>query len=197
MHKKIRQIKEKNKLQLHYLNSISDIEIKKQIWELICETDNEFVPPLSYRISTTEKNFTSRAAKKNKPLDYFENLRKQNFIIGTNKIKNLYGFMSFINGFENENIKNFCPCNYISTICVFNKFRGLGLANQLYDFIENSIPRQKILKYITTRTWSKNEIHIRLLYKRKYFLAKKISNARGQGIDTLYFAKKITNGVNI
>ena len=162
------------------LQNLADSKYSEQVWELICETDNEFVPPLSYRESTTQ-NTLDKASVNKLPVQYFEQLKKQSIILALDR-DCVIGFMSFRKGFEE--IKE-CDI-YVSTIVVSPLSRGKRITEKMYNELFKNYTGMTV-----TRTWSENHAHIHILEKLGFKLIKKIKNHRGNGIDTVYFAKEV------
>lgn len=163
------------------------------IWEILCQCDHEFIPSLSSRNSSAQTNFSFDLAtnQNDKPYLYFEELKKQHFILA--KIKDqVIGFMTFKTNYNCEALEEFGTSNYITTVCVRKEYRRQGALKQLYDCMENDLPKSLSCNRISTRTWSQNSSHISLLYKRGYALLRTLKNDRGVGIDTLYFGKLIS-----
>ena len=80
-------------MRTEYVGKITDEKEKQQIWELLCECDQEFWPPLSARNSSVQKDLRSGAPAEEqvgdtaqKPTVYFdemigqENLTKNSFL---------------------------------------------------------------------------------------------------------------------
>lgn len=161
-------------------------EQKKQIFDLLCEADQEFVPPLSYRRDTTQKNLNSALEQEELPYAYYEKVILQSNILAVEE-GNVVGFMSF----EEESIQKIKQTTYhtiyLSTLIVQKESRRKGLANLLYKELLGRFPG----KNITTRTWSTNAAHINLLGKLGFRVLVRIENDRGRGIDTIYFGRII------
>lgn len=178
---------------IQYSNSLAQGKYKQAVWRLLTETDKEFIPPLSFREGTTQQNLGGKAP--DIPISlfpYFTEIQNQHFIFAINNEDEILGFMSFKHPYINHNIEEYCPCNYISTLCVSKKFRGNGIAGLMYRYIEENLPRSITSGYIATRTWTGNISHIHLLEKRGYALVKQLTNDRGKGIHTVYFVKKVS-----
>ena len=147
---------------------------KKELWDILCLSNNEFVPPLSSRNSTTQQDFTQDITK-DKPTVYFEELLEQKWLVA--KIDNhIVGFLSFIE--EDYGA-------YISTVIIRKEYRNQDVCRILYHEL-GLIMHGKKLK---TRTWSTNDVHIHILQSIGFNMVKKIDNDRGMGINTLYFEK--------
>jgi len=171
---------------IDYIENICTEDIYEQLKELLFRVDDEFVPSLSSREGTTQKYLHS-GNKKNEIKSYYQEMRIQHNIVCTSNNK-LLGFISFISNHEIDILENYTPCNYLSTIAVDPNYRGRKIASKLYQFF---IDKSTIIfkaNYLVTRTWSTNKEHINLLHKLGFKLAKIVPNARGEGIDTIYFS---------
>ena len=167
---------------------------QSEIWNILCEIDHEFIPPLSYRDSTTS-TFDSEVEitdEDPKPQAYFLQLLKQETIV-SKKTSNgqIAGFMSFIPNYIIETNKGKINCCYISTLGVTKGERGNGITVQFYKFIEDFAQKNNWGEFIATRTWSTNKTHINILKDRSYKLVIEKKDNRGPGIHTVYYAKKI------
>ena len=176
--------------QENYINDILDI---------LTECDKEFIPSLSSRSSTEQTDFITIENKNinNKPLKYLNKVVEQNNILVIDN-GTIIAFMSFIHNYKSEffNNDNFQDINnYISTICVRKNFRNQGIAEILYEYIENNLPKDIKSQYVSTRTWSTNIPHISLLKKRNYEITHISKDDRalpnGDKIDTFYFGKRL------
>lgn len=158
---------------------------KKRIWDILVQADDEFVPPLSERETTMQKNFNTTKSKDVKgPKEYFDALMNQSFLLAE-KEEEVVAFMSYIPnhrlviGKRKENV-----VNYVSTIIVDKAHRSQGLTQLLY---------QKLFEtesgHIATRTWSTNTAHLYILDKLGFKNVYTIKNDRGNGIDTVYYVK--------
>lgn len=158
---------------------------KDELYKMLEDGDRDFVPPLSQRSSTTQQSFG--VGNKNGISAYFNMMLKQN-IIGMFENGELLGFLSFIENYKSDFIDDNYENNiYLSTLILSEKTRGKGVTYKLYDYIFNTLYPQKS---IFTRTWSTNYAHIKILGKFDFQTIKTIKNDRGNGIDTVYFAKK-------
>lgn len=165
-----------------------DKDESKAVWKILCACNNDFIPPLSSRFSTSDILF-EEDNNAELPKQYFESIIDQNFILVKDTDNKVIGFLSFINGYSNQYLLKFSPSNYISTICIDPNYRGLGIGTELYNFMEQNLPLELTSNFITIRTWSTNFTQLKMLEKRKYRLVKEIKNHRGEGISSLYFIK--------
>jgi len=188
--------KDKDSVKFELLKEEEKKQVKRELWNILCEINDEFVPPLSYRNSTTYQfdPTEKRPRKTDKPKAYFDTLLEQEIIVCKKKSNNqVIGFMSFIPNYslpvKNKNI----VCHYISTVGVTKGKRGNGITNQFYKEIEKLVKSNATNNFIATRTWSMNKTHIKILTDLKYKQISIIENGRGAGIDTVYYAKQVIN----
>lgn len=157
-------------------------EQKKGIWELVKEADDEFVPALSSRGSTTQKKMTGTTENK-EPVDYFKSLLSQRFILTIEENK-VVGFLSYIPDYNLDNHITLL-CDYISTIIVQKEHRRNGYTTQMYKALMD----HRKGRTIATRTWSLNSEHISLLNRLGFNEVLRLKDDRGEGIDTVYYSK--------
>lgn len=151
------------------------------ILEILTAADNEFVPPLSSRRSTTQSDLTGDKKDGDGIFRYFEEMKKQRLMVALDDGKTL-AFMSFKENLENEVIKD-TPNVYLSTLIVSPEGRGAGLTQKMYEKLFTLYPEA----FVFTRTWSTNAAHIKILSRLKFEVLKTLENDRGEGIDTVYF----------
>jgi ribosomal protein S18 acetylase RimI-like enzyme len=122
----------------------------------------------------------------------------QENIVAVNAANEIVAFMSFKNHYpHSENFPGVAEkcdvISYISTICVLCEYRRFGIARRFYELVETKLPQN--INCVSTRTWSTNNSHIRLLEKRGYALTRTIFNDRvtdtGEKLDTVYFCKRV------
>lgn len=155
------------------------------ILDMLIDADDEFVPPLSSRSSTTQADLSSTKKLNDGVINYFEGLKKQRFLVSTENGK-LIAFVSFKENFVNEKIDdNELPNIYISTLLVSPDSRGKGFTRKMYEILFNEYENANVF----TRTWSTNLAHIKILSKFNFEIMCVLKNDRGNGIDTVYFKK--------
>ncbi len=153
-------------------------EYEEAAWLLTKAADEDFVPPLSTRMSTTQKNLNPGASEDVEgPVEYFAELKKQHNLLAVEDNR-LLGFMSFRPDHE-------LGC-YVSTVIVDASIRNQGIAKQLYEKLIATAVRP-----IATRTWSQNHAHIHILEELGFINFDTIPNDRGVGIDTVYFKRDL------
>ena len=177
-------------MELRYIGNSIEENMKDDLWEIVCAVDHDFVPALSSRESSYQKGFNMEEKSGVLPYEYFDALLKQDFILAYEDEK-IVGFLSFRNHYSCEDLSPIEDSLYISTICILPEKRGLGISSALYSFTEDSVSKDLGYSYITTRTWSTNGAQMHALPKRGYEKVKVIESDRGEGIDTVYFARKV------
>lgn len=159
------------------------------LFEMMVKSDNDFIPPLSKRSSTTQMNLkeNSTSGGNGSIRSYLDEMMEQKILLCIEDGE-LLGFVSFKENYTcdvigNENLPNI----YLSTLILDEKARGKGLTKKMYAHLfEEIYPDRSIF----TRTWSTNVAHIKILGGFDFEIIKRIDNDRGEGIDTVYFAKK-------
>ena len=157
-----------------------------EIYNMLIEGDDEFVPPLSKRSSTTQKGFKDIQKNQDGIRLYFDEMKKQRFMIAEDE-GNIIAFVSFRENYINGEItRSDTPNIYLSTLIVKPEGRGKGITNQMYAILFKQYENINIF----TRTWSTNIAHIKILSKFNFDTLCVIEDDRGKGIDTVYFVKR-------
>ena len=159
-----------------------------EILAMLYASNQDFVPPLSARSSTTQADLSAAISGKDGVLLYFNEMKKQRILVATEYDK-LLGFVSYKENYTNTHIaEDFRPNIYISTLIVKPDARGRHLTQGMYE----SLFEAYASSYVFTRTWSTNAAHIRILSKFDFKTFYTLKNDRGPGIDTVYFIKEPT-----
>ena len=168
--------------------------LRIQVYRLLEECGDEFVPPLSQRVSTRQSDLVSPSSQASEGVkSYFEEMVQQRFLLARSSGDGqLLAFLSYIPSYQ-------LPCcildkmsSYVSTICTTHTARGMGIARALYMALE-SFSESDV---ISLRTWSTNTAQMHLLGSLGYREIHKIPNDRGHGIDTLYYMKEVDCNVS-
>lgn len=160
-------------------------EYGAEIYRLLDETEDEFVPPLSSRDGTTQTDGLDE--ERNDALDeYYEQCLEQSFILAHDGDE-VYGFLSFRTGYDIDALDTYTPSAYVSTIIVDPDARREGHARAMYHELLTNVPAEVREPYVTTRTWSSNESHLALLDELGFELLTRLEDDRGDGIDTVYY----------
>ena len=161
-------------------------EYRSDILEMMREADRDFVPPLSARTSSVQKDLSSAVSCENGIELYYEEMNRQE-ILGAFEGDLLLGFVSFRKNYSNDVIgEDTFPNVYMSTLILKSLAKGKGLTVKLYDHLFHVLyPECSVY----TRTWSTNAPHARILDKFSFEEIKRLVDDRGPGIDTVYFRK--------
>ena len=158
----------------------------KEIVDLLTESDNDFVPPLSKRSSPLDKSFGASNGE-NGILSYFEEMKRQE-ILAVFEGKEMLGFVSYRHDFTSDIItKEELPNIYVSTLVLKKSARGRGLTKIIYSHMFSELYADR---RIFTRTWSTNLAHTKILSGFGFSEIFRKENDRGIGIDTVYYCKK-------
>jgi ribosomal protein S18 acetylase RimI-like enzyme len=176
-------------MRLFYVNPHNVLDYRNDIWALLVHCNNDFIPALSER-DRSSGAWLSPTDVTNLPKEYFASLLENHFIFAEVRNK-IVGFTCFKNRFTIDGLDSLGETNYVSTTCVYDAFRGNGVATALYKFLEVDIPDDIKLAWITRRTWSTNLNQIHLFDKLGYSLLLQLDNHRGEGINTVYYGKKL------
>ena len=181
-------------MKLLFEKQLSD-QYAEEVRQILYKADEEFVPTLSSRNGTTQKNLGGSGtqtntnqvdAEKEYPVAYFEVMRQQAFILALQDEK-VVGFLSYIPHHSITVAGKALECAYASTIIVEKACRGKKITEamygKLYEVSEDA--------YVATRTWSLNHAHIHILEKEGFCLAETLKDDRGPGVDTVYYVKEL------
>lgn len=157
---------------------------EKRIFELLCDADGDFVPPLSSRESSTQSDFSGGGKSGTKPLSYFEKIKAQPTVLAEENGR-ISGFMSLIKDRKMNIGGRDITALYLSTLIVDRECRGRGISRQMYGYLIENFGD----KNIVTRTWSSNAAHLSLLGKLGFSLLDTVKNDRGEGTDTVYYGR--------
>ena len=163
--------------------NLNDSE-RLDIWNILVETDNEFVPPLSSRSGTTQSNLND-VESVGVPEDYFDALMEQYFVYIVEG-GHIVAFLSYRRDHHVTYDGLDLTGDYISTVATTKACRNKGYLQLLYKSLFNARDGHKFI----TRTWSTNDSHIHVLEKLGFKLIDRIKNDRGEGVDTVIYLKE-------
>lgn len=174
---------------LHYeAHGLDKTPYQQQVWDLLRAYGDQFVPPLSQRSGTLQRDLRSGGETDGQPTAYFEALREQDFLLAVDARDKLLGFLSFRKNHAVDAL-GVTSCVYVSTILVREDARKHGIAEGMYRRLLSGADHSN--KLVCTRTWSDNTGHLALLDKLGFELGRDIPNDRGEGIDTVYYQKSV------
>lgn len=154
--------------------------------------DQDFVPPLSHRNSTSQTNWAETEEKTDGIAEYLENICSQHVVLWKEEGV-VRAFMTWKDHFNCENLEAYPDSCYLTTLCVWPDYRGQGISEVMYAEAEKDIAAKFPGSRITLRTWSTNGAQEHILDKLGYSLVRRLKDDRGEGIDTVYFVKKEEN----
>ena len=166
---------------------LEDSDYLAQVYGLLKKCQHEFVPPLSQRVSTTQHDLCgSDPLDAAEPKAYFQQLLTQPIILVMQQGQ-LLGFMSFLRQHVCQEVGDQISTIYVTTVIVDPQHRGNGLTLQMYQKLMGIA--RTCEGAISTRTWSTNNAHIKVLSQLGFCESLRIRDGRGPGIDTVYFRK--------
>jgi ribosomal protein S18 acetylase RimI-like enzyme len=156
------------------------------IWQILTTVDRDFVPPLSSRTDDALK-MDAASPIWGSPIAFFDLVMRDHVFLAKVDGKPA-GLMSFRLHDENPALPEYVPCTYVTATAVLLRFRRLGIGSMLNDALEN-LPDSMASPWIARRTWSTNESNLLLLAGRGFEHVVRLSNHRGDGIDTIYLVR--------
>lgn len=163
-----------------------DPKAKAGIWKILCDVDEEFVPPLSSRGGPKDKSFDARGPLEPHPHEYFQRMKLQPSYFVEYESE-MVAFLAYVKDYNVPEI-DYCVSRYVSTIGVSQDFRRKGLARKLYENLIEDVKSECSSNKIVTRTWSSNTGHINLLKDLGFELVATKKSARSQNIDTVIYS---------
>ena len=162
------------------------ITYREQILDMMRAADNDFVPPMSARFSPFQTDLKSNESSEEGILRYYNGMIKEQMLCAIEGGK-ILGFVTYVENLDNKVFpENSMPNLYICTLIVNREARGRGLTFRMYAHLFDELyPHHSLF----TRTWSTNYAHSAILGKFGFEELHRIANDRGEGIDTVYFAK--------
>lgn len=159
--------------------------------ELLEQANEEFVPPLSHRSSSTQTDLESKDVNGSLQA-YGTELLGQNLIGASDGFGTLVGLMSYRPDHLLPVPSPHLTC-YVSTLIVRKNHRGHGLSELMYREL---IPWADVARTpIATRTWTQNYSHLHILEKLGFTLICRIPNDRGEDVDTVYYERAVGKSV--
>ena len=162
------------------------ITYREQILDMMRAADNDFVPPMSARFSPFQTDLKGGDATECGIIRYYNGMVNEQMLCAIEG-GTILGFVTYVENLKNKVFpEDAMPNLYICTLIVRRQARGRGLTYRMYDHLFDVIyPTHSLF----TRTWSTNFAHSSILKKYGFDELHRIPNDRGEGIDTVYFAK--------
>lgn len=173
-------------MRIIHIQNIKNKVQKEDILNLLLQCDNEFYPSLSER---RKERFPNKNQKE--LLEVYLNDKDKHHHLLSYLEETLVGYVNFMPEYDLPNIKGYEKSIHIDTTCVHPKYRSNGIAQVLYRYMENEITKELNTKVITRETWSLNKKQLHLYKKLGYSVLSVEKDARGEGIDSLLYGKKL------
>ena len=120
-------------MEIRILEKEQQQSIYDQAYQLLAAADEEFVPPLSSRSSSTQRDFSATIQNSDGIRQYFAQLKMQRFAAVFEE-NALIAFVSYKENYTCAEISSEeLPNIYISTLVVSPKARGKGVTKALYS----------------------------------------------------------------
>ncbi|MBR4768800.1 MAG: GNAT family N-acetyltransferase [Lachnospiraceae bacterium] len=157
----------------------------EELLRMTAASDREFVPPLSERKSTIQKDL-SGGHETGSVLPYFREMMDQE-IIAAVEDGAVQAFLSYRKDHEDEEIgRDIWPNLYLSTMISRPEARGKGIGGKIFRvLLEEIYPDRPAF----TRTWSTNAVQLHVFQKLGFREIRRVKDGRGPGIDTIYFVR--------
>lgn len=163
---------------------------RHQVLGLLREVDHDFLPPLSTRTDTLSlETVASPADPAPRLAAYLQAMSHEAWLLAHHG-KQAVGVLSYMAEHGDPVLEGHSPSLYVTTIAVSRRRRGSGLATALYDALTAQARRSKA-PWITTRTWSTNTQHLRLLSDRGFIEVAR--RARQGSIASVYLALSVAS----
>ena len=119
-------------------DGIEDRKEKEEIRRLLELCDQDFVPPLSHRNSTSQTNWAETEEKTDGIAEYLENICSQHVVLWKEEGV-VRAFMTWKDHFNCENLEAYPDSCYLTTLCVWPDYRGQGISEVMYAEAEKDI----------------------------------------------------------
>ena len=167
-------------MEIVLLEKLTDPTKQEAIRQLLILADQEFVPPLSARTSSTQMDLAPGGTGS---IDaYYDTIRDLPVVLALENDR-VVGFMHFRFDHTCDHITQ-VPNAYACTSSVHPDGRGHGLMAKFYTAIIEAYPE----RMVCTRTWHTNLGHLHILGKLGFTQTCCLENDRGEGIHTVYYA---------
>lgn len=172
-------------MELRYFDSVAECGYAADIQALLVLADQEFIPPLSSRGSSTQTDLQNTAMVSAGARAYFEAMLPQPVVVAVEDGACM-GFMAFKRDYVCDYYAK-VPNMYASTCVVHPAARGRGMMRGFYETVMELFPDRTVY----TRTWHTNVSHLKVLERLGFSLLVRLSDHRGPGLDTVYYCKEV------
>src|SRR6478736_2875217 len=138
--------------------------VRTSVRALLGEVDAEFRPYLSARTDTFSLVPRTGSARSGIGA-YLEAMGTEHWLVVLHE-ESVVGLISFTSNSQPV-LAPWSPSLYVTTVAVSRHARRLGIGTALYDQLE-AVAREWRLPFLTIRTWTTNDDHLRLLRARGF-----------------------------
>lgn len=160
----------------------ADPKVREGIWNLMCQCDSDFYPPLSVR-EPTDSIMCGTGVSESKPYTFFDMVQDMSVIVDDECVGAVIGFYE---DYVLDDVDD-VPRTYVMFILVSPECRGRGMGRMLYNEMLGMMEGKG--KGVCTRTWSTNYAHLALARSLGLVREVILENDRGNGVDTVYLVK--------
>lgn len=181
----------KNDMKYIYRDHLENECEIEEIREILEECDQDFCPPLSFRSGTQQTSWSAAESKdaKNGIEAYLSDLKEQSMLILKSE-QEIIAFLSCRTPYTCEYTWQFEQVCYLTTLCIRKSWRKKGLSLKLYERMLAELYQRYPDHMIVFRTWSTNQAQLHIAGVLGFSQIACLENDRGEGIHTLYFARK-------
>lgn len=176
-------------LHFEFRRSLSESE-KREVYAILKECNEDFVPPLSQRNSTFQKDWSCTEDSEDGIRDYCAEIEKQNNVL-LKRNGEMIAFLSFRVPYSCKELSGFDKICYLTTLCIRKVYQGYKLAPEIYEQTKRYIRELYPDHCMALRTWSTNGAQLHMMEKLGFTCVARLENDRGEGIDTVYFLKEL------
>lgn len=166
--------------------------VRTGVRALLVEVDAEFLPQLSARTDTLSMVPRTEPGKPGASA-YLEAMGFEHWLVALCG-ESVVGLISFTSTNRHPVLAPWSPSLYATTVAVSPHARCLGVGTALYDEFEG-VARQWGLPFLTTRTWTTNDDHLRLLSARGFRRVIELPHDREPHVGTVYLAYSVGDPV--
>ncbi|MFB6109037.1 MAG: GNAT family N-acetyltransferase [Haloplanus sp.] len=159
---------------------------RESVADLLADFDDAFVPPLT----GSDRDAVARSSDEHGPATlggYVERCLDRP-MLGAFDGDDLVGFCSFHPVVRSRYLDGYTPANHVSILLVRRPYRNRGVATRFYRRLLTDLDSALRRPYVTTKTWSTNHAHLRVLDKHGFDCVARVEDDRGDGVDTVYYA---------
>ena len=162
---------------------------KEGIRRLFDESDEEFVPALTSENRTGvsrsdgEEWFTSIE-------EYVRAALDGRLVVAVDD-GTVVGVLIFKRIDDMGDLREYTPTDYVTELVVGSEHRGQGVGTSMYELLIEDSAADDGCASVSTKTWSTNHAHLSILDSLGFECVKRIPDDRGEGIDTVYYARRV------